>query len=569
MKRWLMLLFLSGICYGQTDTSLTTSVIELSPRQSIQDFLQAMNREDYEQAQLYVEFSRSTSFEQKKELMKHIFYVLDQIIQLNIYSLSPDPKGFQNDEIPLDRELLYSPKNGDARESYYLSRYEGKQEHERKLYWRIEYQSVAKMQQLNGIKSQLFFEKYLPGYLKSKVLKLSIWQWIGIGIAILISMLISYLIVFLFLKSLSKFIEKRNISLRNSILQKLSKPVQVLIFLTILEFFVKYLSIGFAARETFYMCQRILTLFSAVWILFIGNDIVFQILHWRAEKEGRSSITAILPLAQKLVLITIAILGGLFTLQNLGYNVSALIAGLGVGGIAIALAGQKTIENLLGGFMILMDQPIKVNDFGRYGDILGTVESIGLRSVRIRTLDRTIVTVPNAEFAQMNIENFAKRDKIRFYTILGIRYESSYEQLCYILSEVRKLFLSHEKVDNDPGRIRFINFADYSLELEIFAYITASTWGEFLAIQEDLLLSIKQIVEESGTEFAFPSQTIYWEKSDGLDKNKSEHTKSIVENWKAKCEIPIPDLPEEVIAKLANTKKYPSEYSWQKNVNKM
>jgi MscS family membrane protein len=201
-------------------------------------------------------------------------------------------------------------------------------------------------------------------------------------------------------------------------------------------------------------------------------------------------------------------------------NVSALLAGLGVGGLAVALAGQRTVENLFGGMVLILDQPVRVGDFFRYGDKLGTVEDIGLRSVKIRTLDRTLVSIPNGNFSQMELENFAARDKIRLSTTLGLRYETTAAQLETVIRELRQALLAHPKVDPDPARVRFTRFGAYSLDVEILAYVKTSDFNEFLEVQQELFLRFMRVVEDAGTGFAFPSQTLYLGRDAGLPQIK-------------------------------------------------
>jgi MscS family membrane protein len=153
---------------------------------------------------------------------------------------------------------------------------------------------------------------------------------------------------------------------------------------------------------------------------------------------------------------------------------------------------------------------VRVGDFCRFGDKVGTVEEIGLRSTRIRTLDRTVVTVPNADFSGLQIENFARRDQIRLHTTLGLRYETTPEQLRLLLARLRELLLSHPKIDPDPARVRFVGFGAYSLDLEIFAYARTTDWDEFLRIREELYLRMMDLVAEAGSSFAFPSQISYF-----------------------------------------------------------
>jgi MscS family membrane protein len=195
--------------------------------------------------------------------------------------------------------------------------------------------------------------------------------------------------------------------------------------------------------------------------------------------------------------------------RSFGIDVTAALAGLGVGGIAIAFAAQKTIENLFGTVTVIVDEPIRVGDYCRAGNISGTVEDIGLRSTRIRALDRTLVTIPNGQLAAMSIENFAHRDKFLFRHDIRLRYETTPDQLRHILAEIRKIMSEHPKVESASIRIRFIRFGDSSLDLEVFLYVFALDLEVFLEVQEDLLLRIMDIIEASGTWVALPSQTTY------------------------------------------------------------
>ena len=210
---------------------------------------------------------------------------------------------------------------------------------------------------------------------------------------------------------------------------------------------------------------------------------------------------------------------------------------------------------------MLMDRPIQVGQFCRYGDKIGTIESIGLRSTRVRSLDRTVVTIPNSEFSSLQLENFAARDRIRFHTVLGLRYETTSDQLRFALVELRRFLLSHPRVNPDPARVRFVGFGAYSLDLEIFAYVDTSDWAEFLAIREDLLLQIMDIVEKSGSGFAFPSQTLYVGKDDGLHAERTRGAISSVEEWRNRGELFLPDFPADAARQAARTLDYPPEGS--------
>ena len=196
-------------------------------------------------------------------------------------------------------------------------------------------------------------------------------------------------------------------------------------------------------------------------------------------------------------------------LQNLGFNVTGLVAGLGIGGLAVALAAQKSLEHFFGGLSLVADQPIRVGDLCRFGDRTGTVEDIGLRSTRVRTLDRTLVTIPNAEFSCMQIENFSRRDRMLVTTTLGLRCETTPDQLRWLLVELKALLLAHPKVARDPARVRFVGFGASSLDVELFFFINTTDYEEFAAIREDIFLRVADLVTASGSGFAFPAQLAY------------------------------------------------------------
>ena len=180
---------------------------------------------------------------------------------------------------------------------------------------------------------------------------------------------------------------------------------------------------------------------------------------------------------------------------------------------------REELKNLIGAVTLYISKPARVGDFCKFGEVLGTIEEIGLRSTRVRTLDHTVVSVPNAEFMNLHLNNFSKREKMWYHPRISLRYETTPGQIRYILSEIRKLLTSHPKVLSDPARVRFTNFGAYSLDLDIFAYIDETRYGEYLEIAEDLNLQIMDIVAKAGSRFALPSQTAYLESGKWLDED--------------------------------------------------
>ncbi|MEW5420548.1 mechanosensitive ion channel family protein [Amorphus sp. 3PC139-8] len=254
------------------------------------------------------------------------------------------------------------------------------------------------------------------------------------------------------------------------------------------------------------------------------------------------------------------VLGNLLLLaEALNIPYGAALAGFGIGGLAVALAARSTLENVIAGFILFADRPLAVGDFCRFGDRIGTVERIGIRSTTVRTLDRTIVSVPNADFVNMHLENYGKRDRILLSKTISLRYETTPDQLRYVLVELRKLLIGHPKVTDDPARVRFAGFSEDALDIEIFAYVQSTDWSEFLAIREDLFLRIMDIVERSGTAFAVPAQTVYFGRDRGLDAERAAAAESTVNDWRQGERLPFPNLTAAEITEIENSLAYPPE----------
>jgi MscS family membrane protein len=241
---------------------------------------------------------------------------------------------------------------------------------------------------------------------------------------------------------------------------------------------------------------------------------------------------------------------------------------LGVGGLAIALAAQPTVENLIGGLSLFADKSVRVGDFCRCGTDEGTVESIGIRSTWIRGNDRTLTTIPNAALSKMSVVNFGRRDQTLIQSVIGVRYETSPEQLRYLLAKIRELLMGHPRITSDSARARFMGFGASSLDIEVFAYVKTRDRSEFLGIREDVLLRIMDLVKESGTGFAFPSQTLYFGRDDGLDAKRTEVAEAQVRQWREENRLPFPNFSPEQMRQMGGSVVYPPPGSAEATVAK-
>jgi MscS family membrane protein len=408
-----------------------------------------------------------------------------------------------------------------------------------------------------------FIDERLPAFMVDvRFLGLALWQWVGALLLVLVAWGLARLVGAIVRRVLRPITERTSTPLDDRILEAVFPPGRLLLGIGLFAAGSAVLALPLSAWLLLGRIEVVLAVVAATWMSLRLVDVAVRSIGERLDEMGKSAAVSVLPLggrAAKAFLIVVAMLA---MLQNLGFNVTGLIAGLGVGGLAVALAAQKTLANLFGGVSLVADQPVRVGDFCKYGDgKIGTVEEIGLRSTRVRTLDRTLVTIPNAEFSEVQIENYAVRDRLRLFVVLGLRYETSPDQIRHVIAEIRKLLVAHPMVTDSPARIRFIGFGPHSLDLEVFAYVGTGDWNEFLQVREDIFLRIMDIVRESGTGFAFPSQTLYLGRDGGLDEARARRAEEEVRLWRERNALPIPDYPEDELARLANTLDYPPRES--------
>ena len=241
--------------------------------------------------------------------------------------------------------------------------------------------------------------------------------------------------------------------------------------------------------------------------------------------------------------------------SDLGVPLAAVVTSLGVAGLAFAMAARPTIENLIAGIILYLDKPVRVGQFCQFEDVLGTVERIGLRSTRIRRWGGNVLSIPNARFAEYDLDNYNDAKYIWIRQKLRLRYETSADQLKFILAKLREMLFAHPKIL--LPRVRLIGFGDDALTVEILAYSDTGVWAEWHAIREDTYLRVMEIIESSGTRLALPSQMTYFAQDDGLDEEKKRAAEAQVHEWTEKGELPFPDMTGEQREALAGTLNFP------------
>ena len=394
-------------------------------------------------------------------------------------------------------------------------------------------------------------------FLETEFLDTQLWQWLALVLLVGMGYALGQLATTLGLRLL----RRRQRELTAVLSTFVARPVQLLILVLFLALSRRLLQFSVTVSRLLDVLEQIVLIVALAWMILRVVESGEALVRSQALRRGQTTLLPLLPVLRKSVKILIATFAGLAVLHSFGVNVIAVLAGLGVGGIAVALAAQKTVENFIGGITLYADQPVRVGEFCRFGGTIGTVEEVGLRSTRVRTLDRTIVTIPNSEFSNFQIENFARRDCIWYHPTLNVHYETTPDQIRYILVEARRMLYAHPKVDSASARIRFVGFGRASLDLEVFSYVTVTDYGEYLEVAEDLNLRLMDIVAAAGSSLVFPAQTTYVEKGRGRDPDRAQAAEAQVQEWRQRGELWLPRLPQQKIAEIENTLEYPADGS--------
>lgn len=477
-----------------------------TPRRTVLGFLNAARKGDYEVASNYLD----THLRDKAaaELARQLYVVLDRRLPPRLNELSDSPEGSLANPLKPNQDVVGTIALSNGKVEIWLERVE--QEKLGKI-WLF---SGATLEAIPGAYDEIDvvpIENLMPHFLvKTRLLRIPLFEllavFVGLPLCYFFTLLLDRLISPL--AGMARRLLRRQPDLPNP--RFLSTPVRLLLLAFAIHWALSEVGLPLMARYFWYTTAAVITTAACVWIAILFCSWGERKIQQRLERRNLTGATSVLRLSRRIADGLIIFAGILVVLRYFGVNPTAALAGLGVGGIAVALAAQKTLENVIGGISVIFDQPVRVGDFLKFGEkTTGTVESIGLRSTRIRTLDRTVISVPNGQLAAMSLENYSVRDKFWLHPILGLRYETTSAQIRTITGHLRKMLEAQPLVDPNSVRVRFIRMGSFSLDVEVCAYVNARDWSHFLEVQEGLLLEMMRIVESAGAQLAFPSQTMY------------------------------------------------------------
>lgn len=535
-----------------------------TPRGTVNGFVIAVADQDYIKASRYLNLPPDIAGSSKRiKIVKMFQRLLDGQGYLLPYSrISDEPEGRTEDDLPPEMDRVGTLTADGEYSSLFVEETAGAQEGP---VWLFSSETIKTITAVN-IEDNLLVEQIIPDFLERITWgNVSAGQWILMLILIGISYLIAFGVVWLLVFLLKLVWKKARTESTAGIINAFLLPIRLYLAVWCFVILTKEVGISILVRQRLNETVIMIGVFALLLLLWRLNDFLTDLSQKRMIQRGQPSGLSVVLFLRRLAKVVIFVIGFIVILSAIGVDVTAGLAALGIGGLALALGAQKSIENFVGSVTLIADRPLRVGDVCKISDTFGTVENIGMRSTRIRTLDRTVVTIPNGELSSSKIENYAHRDRFRLFTIFEMRYETSANQMRYLLMELRAILYSHPKVDPEPARVRFSEFGSASLNIEIFTYILAADFEEFVEIREDILLRMMDVVEESGTGFAFPSQTIYLARDKGLSSEKTQHAEEKVRRRKEEGDLPIPKFDSGQIEQMKGSIHYPPEGSVKEN----
>jgi MscS family membrane protein len=526
-----------------------------TPNGTLYGFLQAVQAGNYVNAAQYLQMSPARRNLQGEQIATQLKAVLDSSAFVgSLRAVSTNPEGTVQPGLQSDHERIGSVSVDDIEADIILIHVNDPNAGK---IWLFSADTLAHVPELYELVKAHQVESHVPKALvKVQFLGMSVWQWFALLLAVPVAAGIAWVLMQLIRFPVQLWRGYRHRP-QLADAQKISGPLWLVLGLIVHRILVSYLGLPLLHRHYYFLTARVFFILGATWLALRVLTRVMNRLRDRAIARGSTGTGSLVLLGRRVVKALVVISAGLALLGALGFNLTTALAGLGIGGLAIGFGAQKTIENLFGGISLLGDEVIRVGDSCNFNGRVGTVEDISLRSTRIRTVERTELSIPNGALATMNIENFSRRDKFLFNPSLALRSDTTPDQLRYVLTEARRLLYQHPKIETPSARIRFAAVDQSWLTLEVFSYVLTREFAEFAAIREDILMRLMTIVHDAGTGFAFPSQTVYLGRDSGIDKNKAEHAEEQVREWREQNRLPFPDFAPEEIAEIRDSLTYP------------
>ena len=478
-----------------------------SPRASARAFTElARTRGDFKGAARYLALGPEDKG-RGPELARRLRAVLERHLDVDLDALSPLSEGAADDDLPVGVDTVGSvPDDRGGQDPVFLVRSRDAQGG----YWAFSRQTVARIDGWYDALPDRWVRDWMPAPLQRYGPgHLLWWQWLALGLLVAIALGLGRLLGAITRGLLFRLTQRTDTRWDERILHATGPALTLLWGVAVAAALLPWLALlPPAARTGRALLGGIATL-AVFWALWRAVDVWALFLTTRPGVAENASARSLLSLLRNFAKAFVALGAVLATLAAFGYPVTTVLAGLGIGGIALAFGAQKTVENLFGSVALAVDQPFRLGDFVKIQDFVGNVERIGMRSTQVRTLDRTLISIPNGQLSEMRIEDFASRDRIRFACTVGIVYGTSEAQIRRILAGMEQVLRDHPKIWPDTVAVSFAGFGVSSLDIEVLAWFHTADVNEFRDCRQDALLGFMRVVEAEGSHFAFPTQTVH------------------------------------------------------------
>jgi MscS family membrane protein len=440
------------------------------------------------------------------ELARRLSAVLERYHAIDLDLLSPVPEGNLQDGLPQGVDAVGQVPDGEGgHDTVFLVRMRDGAP----LRWAFSRQTVARVDGWYEALSDRWVRELVPGRLQRYgPWNVMWWQWLAFPVLAALALALGRLLGAATARALHRLARRTPTDWDEPLLARISPALTLLWTLAVAALLMPRLELRPGLQQALAALLGGAATLGVVWVLWRAVDVWAQFLLARPWAVDNPSARSLLSVTRNLSKVLVAVGGIVATLAALGYPVATVLAGLGIGGIAIAFGAQKTIENLFGSISLAADQPFRVGDLVRVEDITGNVERIGMRSTQIRTADRTLVSLPNGQLADMRIEDFASRDRIRFGTTLGLDCGTSEQELRRVVSGIEALLRASPKVWPETVVAKLAGLSPASLDVEVLCWFETSDFAEFRELRQQALLGILRVVAEAGARFAFPTQAV-------------------------------------------------------------
>jgi len=359
----------------------------------------------------------------------------------------------------------------------------------------------------------------MPDVLKGGFI-LEYWQWIGIFIVIVLGSIADKLVAWILAKNVSRW-QRKHVEYEGLDSQIL-RPLGLMMMALIWWFGLAALGLPDDALVVLSVAVKLLVSLAAVWSAFRLVDIFYVLLNEKAKKSENKFDDLLVPMISKSIKVFVVVIGVIFTADNLNIDVTSLLAGLGLGGLAFALAAKDLLGNFFGSLTVLLDRPFHIGDWVIIGDVEGSVEEVGFRSTRIRTFYNSLITLPNSNLTTTTIDNMGARRYRRMKTMLGLTYDTPPEKIDAFCEGARELVRLHPYMRKDYFHVYFNQYNSASLDILVYVFWETPDWNTELRERHRFLLDILRLAKQVGVEFAYPTQTLYLKQDQPVEATIGE-----------------------------------------------